>query len=329
MIESIKSIVIEMGVSSLFGKLSNYKNKKDIKIALNSFIESQQQNVFELSNLDNEIDYSALTDYIKKESFNEITAYIICTNSEEIDPKLQTILAKAKSYARANNADKESVVEKFVVDVIRIIQMFYNENVLSLEGKLITRNVIDEFHKITTHIPMASSHQDKIIQLLTIQNMQLIDEKEQLVDENNCLVNEKFKEIVQVDIYYGSDTAWEMLKSYVENIENAKNKNYTRYFYYAAQHCLLIDMDLSEKYFNIAKSLSPTVDTRVYESSKLIIQGKFNDAVELLSNIDNIAVLNQLLNIAFISEDNLNINDLIQNAEIETNEYTEYLIESD
>ena len=143
-IDDIISSVVDMGVVALKDKRIENIQRNEIDKTLKTFMDSQFKSTFEYLNLDDEIDFYALSEYIKKTAIDEIVNYLLCVDDRKtIESKLNSVKAKAKEYARADKKAKEVVVEKFIVDSVGIIKEFYIANKMDDGQKLTARVIMD------------------------------------------------------------------------------------------------------------------------------------------------------------------------------------------
>ena len=179
-----------------------------------------------------------------------------------------------------------------------------NEEILGLliaqQDKDVIKNIIKQYFILQNQsfeIQDAQSkditivEQSRIITALSTQ----IEELQPMADDHKKLADKLYNEILQLDVSHDEKAMWEKLKPYEEDDRNQSNKNYVNYFHLAAQLCLMFNRQDSEKFFNIAVKLYDKLDQRLYRAAALMEDGKHNEAMEILGNINSVNVLNQYL----------------------------------
>ena len=245
---------------------------------------------FQAKFFENEIGTKQIEDSVNKAVSNYAgqldVLYLYCNKSVTITSKLYV---QIKELLAQNNIELILVCNEEILGLL-----------IAQQDKDVIKNIIKQYFILQNQsikIQDAQSkditivEQSKIITALSTQ----IEELQPMADDHKKLADKLYNEILQLDVSHDEKAMWEKLKPYVEDDRNQSNKNYVNYFHLAAQLCLKFNRQDSEKFFNIAVKLYDKLDQRLYRAAALMEDGKHNEAMEILGNINSVNVLNQYL----------------------------------
>jgi len=141
-LDSVFASVIKMGVSIVKDKIIEKNKTSSIKETLENYVGDQFASTFQHLNLDNEVDYGGLSDFLLINAFDEMSDYIVGIHIDKKEILLNSIISKAQDYAKADNALKQKLVERYIMNALDIIRNFYI-NALSDDMKLFIGIVSD------------------------------------------------------------------------------------------------------------------------------------------------------------------------------------------
>lgn len=136
-IDDIIASIIDIGVNIFKDMLNDKKDQKKLFAKITDFVSSEFNSTFLNLNFDNEIHYGSLSDFLIKSAWKEISDYILNIDIELSEKFLKSIITKARYYAKANNKQKEKIVDRFVNEALRILKFFYTEKLVKTDRLII------------------------------------------------------------------------------------------------------------------------------------------------------------------------------------------------
>lgn len=124
------------------------------------------------------------------------------------------------------------------------------------------------------------------------------------IEEENL---KKLDYINELKIQGKDDEAWELLRTSIKSLLNSvapNNKVLARFYYLEAIWYLEDNADGSnaQKYYTKAIEHDATIDTRIYCAKKRLQEGTCCNVLEILGNLDSVAILNTYLQICVIQD---------------------------
>lgn len=134
--------IADLGISVSTDKINNKAEEAELRIKINSFIESKKMQLFDMP-VEEEIDFQGLMDYLSTNALDDFKTRFFDSNRITRGNARRDIINKALAYSKANTKLQEKRVIKIVGEITDILHKFY-ESRINRELLFVGNKIVDE-----------------------------------------------------------------------------------------------------------------------------------------------------------------------------------------
>lgn len=146
--KKLVDIITDFAIEAGKNKVTEFKEKQQIRSAVGSYIKSQQK-YNEICSLSEEFDFQGLIEYIEGTLMTEVEAWLYSISAKERGAARKLIIASAVSYTNAETDDAKKRVTRITSNTLDIIKTCSKKRIPKTY-RLITAEVVDEFEEQIT-----------------------------------------------------------------------------------------------------------------------------------------------------------------------------------
>lgn len=157
MFSNVKDYLIDLGLAVSHDKIKNSIQEKQVRERLEGFIQREGKYNY-LCTTEEEVDFEALTDYLKSDLISDVRVRL-CGTSAERSAAHRDIMSKVRAFARAKTKVGEKRAMDMVTKAMGILRAFYrsriNADLLFIAGEVtdqITENINLQHTTQTQHL---------------------------------------------------------------------------------------------------------------------------------------------------------------------------------
>lgn len=164
MLSNVKEYLIDLGLAASHDKIKNSIQEKQVRERLEDFIQRQGKYNY-LCTTEEEVDFEALTDYLRSDLIADVRVRL-CGTSAERGAAHRDIMSKVRSFARAKTKVGEKRAMDMVTTAMSILRAYYrsriNADLLFIAGEItdqISENVEQQHTAQTQSLMMEMDRQ--------------------------------------------------------------------------------------------------------------------------------------------------------------------------
>lgn len=139
---TIAGYIATIGIDSATRQFDKKIDEKKLRSELTSYIERQKK-YNEISLLAEEIDFEALTNYIRFNLIDNVSVRIFDTDRKKRELARKEVINSAVVFSKAEQKEAKARVSKIIADCLDIIRDFYQSNNLSFKDYLFADTITD------------------------------------------------------------------------------------------------------------------------------------------------------------------------------------------
>ena len=116
--------VFNLGCDFIKDGIANKSKKNELHDALEEYFSKKKIENYDCS-LDDEIDFTALIEYISQELHGKLEKSLLGSTIEERDQAHQDIIDQAIAYSHAQSDEAQNKIKRIISDILGILQGFY------------------------------------------------------------------------------------------------------------------------------------------------------------------------------------------------------------